>query len=150
MKATPSRPRKATTPLKPETEVKTMNGTTITFEDATPIEREWRGGRKAEPNPFADVVASIANQTDSEGTPVAKRFRLAAEDATAPEVKKALSQLQSAGVLYNATHPDSRISVQKPVEIKDGQAVITFWTLPFVARPRKPKSEEVTPAEANA
>src|ERR1700733_11000603 len=80
----------------------------LTFEDAEPVKRNVVG-RTAEPNPFVDIVSSIALKTDeTTGKAVAKSFVVPTgtydeddkpADDTARAFRKVLRQLSDAGNL---------------------------------------------------
>lgn len=111
----------------------------FTFEDAAPVKREVVG-RTAEPNPFADVVQSIALKKDNEGLPVAKSFIIPTGDKNDkdkyPAIEKVKRQLGDAGTLATP-----QCSVMKDVSISGKQAKVTFWTVPLITRERKPKTD---------
>lgn len=121
-----------------------MSAPVLEFVDATPVKRTG-AGRPAEPNPFADVVKSIAGQVDSEGKPLARAFSMTYRDGNDDDKKtldKFLRQLSDAGTL---TTP--QVTVHKdvsPTRSADGKRdlkdkiTVTFWTGPRITRQRKP------------
>lgn len=121
----------------------------FTFEDAQPVITQV-----AEPNPFVDVVQSIAMKEDDNGRPVAKSFTVPySTEAEIKEYGKAIRQLHAAGALVKpqvgvrkhvedvktSNRPDAKVKAKK----------VTFWTGAPISRPRKPVSAppaNVTPA----
>lgn len=109
----------------------TLTTPTYTFEDAEPVKRRGGTGRTAEPNPFVEVMQSIALQTNDKGQPVAKTFKIKLDPETddgQKQLDKILRQIASAGAL---THPQVRVN--KGYEVKTGnfgrkETTITFWT----------------------
>jgi hypothetical protein len=123
----------------------------IEFVTATPVKRTSNGGRQAEPNPFADVIKSIALQVDADETPVARAY---VQKHTAEDRKKVIAkvrrQLQEAGKAN--TPPCSVLVNDSPVKVgpagkqKDSETetAVIFWTVPPIVRERKPKADEAT------
>lgn len=127
--------------------------TALTFEDAAPV-KSTGTGRKADPNPFEDIVKSIAgkkvgkndNGTDPE-SPLAKKFTQTLsgnEDEDKTTLNRIRRQLQDAGNLCNP-----QVTVRVHTEPKDKKNVaVTFWTVKKQARPRTASTEQ-TDAVAN-
>jgi len=102
----------------------------FTFEDAT-VPVETRGGRKAEPNPYTDVVSALHALVIESGTVSAKAFHLPvkgmSEKEAQSEASKAVRQLRAVGA--------EDYTVRTKVEdssIKDGKETVpskrvTFW-----------------------
>lgn len=119
------------------------------FVDAEPIPAAPSGGgRVAEPNPYTDVIASIALKVDKKGKPLAKAFILShGEDADSAgkAVRKVRRQLSDAGDnnTPRVTVPtrDKPYTDSKTGELVPGKTLITFWTVARQERPRKPKTE---------
>lgn len=114
----------------------------LNFVEVTPPARN-NPGRTAEPNPFIDAIARIALK-EKDGKPVALAYTLdhdADPKKREQAIEKVKRQLTNAG---QANEP--KVSVQKdivPVKVagKDSpsKSIVTFWTTPFIARPRKEK-----------
>jgi hypothetical protein len=118
------------------------------FQDAEPIKVQGTG-RKAEPNPFTEVIAAIALKTkvvDGKVVPVAKAFTLThegTEEARKTAIARTKRQLSDAGA---ANDPAVTVpSTPAPVKVgpkgkeKDSatETVVTFWTVKRQTRPRK-------------
>jgi len=107
---------------------------TLEFVDAEPVAISRGGaGRKAQPNPFAEVVAAIALKTNpATGKPVAKAVPI--PTGTDDEVKKTVArmkaQVSKAGLLCNPQVSTYSIP-------NDDLTVLTFWTVPKINKPRK-------------
>jgi hypothetical protein len=130
----------------------------MNFEDTKYVKGKGGPGKIAEPNPYTDVVASIAFKKDKDGDPLAKSFILehpADEDANIKAIAKVKRLFSKAG---EANVPPVTVnSVASPVKVpakgfknidennpkswteSDTQTRITFWTGPRVKRTRKPK-----------
>lgn len=117
----------------------------FSFEDAAPTTGKF------EPNPFTEVVASIALKVNPEtGAPVAKKFTTTADDKS---IGKMIRQIRAAAHQANCTAKadwSDRDEASKAV-------TITFWTIPQQTRPRKPETKptdvppvKVVPAKATA
>lgn len=130
----------------------------LNFSDAKPVKRAIPG-RTGAPNPFVDVVKTIALAKDEKGEPVAKSFTVPygtwedgkATNDKATEFSKLMRQLHDAG-----TKLDTPVSVYKDVKVNGrNQATVTFWTGPKVTKPRKSKptpepTPETTPETSQA
>lgn len=102
------------------------------FQAAAPV-------RRAEPNPFTDVVSSIAGKVEN-GKPVARSFKVSGEHATEKALTKYTKQLQEAG--KNLPTPVTvRVShnVTNDPKTKTSSGTVTFWTVPQIVR--KPKTK---------
>lgn len=127
----------------------TLTTPSFTFEDAAPVKRRGGPGRAVEPNPFVEVMQSIALQTDDEGQPLAKTFKIKLDPETddgQKQLDKILRQLASAGAL---TTPQVRVN--KAYEVKSGnfgrkETTITFWTTEKSAHWTQVKKERETGA----
>jgi hypothetical protein len=127
---------------------------TYTFEDATPAKLAGTG-RKAEPNPFTDVIALIALKTDEKtGKPLAKSFIETHEDAEGKRTTaiNRIKRLTSEAGEKNTPPVTVRVHTE-PVMVKDGkgketesptQVRVTIWT---VKRQIRPKTENGTAAK---
>jgi hypothetical protein len=112
----------------------------FSFTDAAPVSLAGPG-RAAEPNPFSEIVKSIAMKVDDAGKPIAKAFKLPfgkyeddkPADDKAREFRKAMNQLARAGYLCNP-----QVTVRKHIEGDGkGMATVTFWTVEKIHKPRK-------------
>ncbi len=125
----------------------------IDFQDATPVNAP--AGRKAEPNPFHDVINDIANRSFNEGQPVAKSFEFDHETVDNEKdrekfVAKYRRQLADAG--NRLVNP---VTVRVHFEpVKKGpkgretdsatRTKVTFWTVEKQFRPRKSSKSQNT------
>ncbi len=119
----------------------------LTFNDAEPVNTV--AGRKAEPNPFHEVIANIAGRTDNGGQPIAKSFVLEHEEVKTAEdrekhIGKTRRQLADAGNRLDTPvtvriHAEPVTKGPKGRETESStQTKITFWTVKKQLRPRKP------------
>ncbi len=113
------------------------------FVDATFVPQKGGTGRKAEPNPYTDIIAAIALKTDEKtDKPVAKGFLVADDDTLPTVVARAKRQLGAAG--RENTPPVTVISTVTATTTK-GKKLFSFWTVKQHApRTRKPKVDEST------
>jgi hypothetical protein len=122
----------------------------LTFEDAEVLPNA-NGGRNKDPNPYADVVASIALKRNDKNKPVAKKFVLTSEnaDAVKTDIARARRQLAEAG---KANDPAVTVQVREAeVDGQPLQTLITFWTIPPIVRGKdkaEAKAEEKTEIKA--
>lgn len=109
------------------------------FIDETRPARASKGGRPAAPNPFSDVVASLASAIDPVTRESAvKGFRLPEAPDTA-EVRAAVRRLREAG----ASLP-TPVTVSSVVESDEDGSKIVFWCRPKIVRnatPSEPSAE---------
>ncbi len=131
----------------------------LVFSDAVPVATAGPG-RNSSPNPYTDIIAAIALKTqdvDGKTVPVAKLFPFS-HDADPGKRKKEIErikrQLSAAG---HANTPDVSVMTHvAPVKVgakgKETDSltdsVMTFWTIPPIVRPRKPKPDEAVTTEA--
>lgn len=139
----------------------------FTFEDAAPV-KATNPGRPAEPNPFKDIVQSIALQVDPETKlPRAKSFVVDSgtvdkdgkpTDDAARALVKILRQLGEAGALCTpeqvsvkkVTAPATKTVKGEKVEIP-GKTAITFWTRKKITQAKPTdKPAETVPADKPA
>ena len=114
---------------------------TLIFEDAQPVQTGGPG-RTPDPNPYLDVMGSIALKTDSAGKPIAKAFVLDVDpkdgEVARKQTDRTLDKLRKAGKVHNVSVRTADAPVNdgkgKPVA---GKVRITFWTIKRIVRPRK-------------
>jgi hypothetical protein len=123
------------------------------FQDSAPVKIQGTG-RKAEPNPFTDVIKAIALKTtkvDGKDTPVAKSFTEkhedGARDKTVARIKRLLSEAGAANDPA-VTVPSAATPVQVKGKDSNTETVITFWTVKRQVRTRKP-ADPTAPATAS-
>lgn len=101
-------------------------------------------GRKAEDNPFEDIVKSIALKTDAKGKPEALKTRIAVpkDEDIAKVAGSVKNKLKAAGIKSGIA-----CTVYSNVEFAEDNKsfTVTFWTGPKIER--KPKDKVETPAE---
>lgn len=131
--------------------------TTYEFADAAPVKVSSKG-RPAKPNPFTDVIKTIALKTvktDGVDQPVAKSFvqkHEGTEEARKKVLAKVKSQLSRAGEKNDP--PVTVFSTATPVKTgpkgrekdSDTDTQVTFWTVPRMFKPRKAKTSETATA----
>lgn len=90
--------------------------------------------RAVEPNPFTDVVKSLADSMADGKSATAKQITVTkTADKTLKQVTgKVERNLQDAAEAANVT-------VRKTVAVDGDSAVITFWTVTRIVKPRKAK-----------
>lgn len=133
--------------------------TEMTFTDAAPVKRVFSGGKQPKPNPFVDVVAHIALETNEDGDAIAKMFILThdvsgygdSKDIVATDINRVKRQLSQAGK-NNDPKVTVRIStedVSAEEQVKPGQpktmiyrTKVTFWTVaPYASNKDSDASE---------
>lgn len=118
--------------------------TTLEFADAEPIQSAGPG-RKAGPNPYSDIIASIALKTKEDGkTPIAKAFTATHEaDGREKAVDAIRRKMSAAG---DANDPKVTVKVVGTPVMKgpkgrqtesNTETLVTFWTVTKQSRPRK-------------
>lgn len=115
---------------------------TIEFKDAEYVKPQGTG-RKAEPNPYTDIIAHIALQTTPDGKPVTKMFVLehapGERDKAIARVKRKMSDAGADNV-----PPVTVVAVGTPVKnpvnqkVSETKTEIRFWTTKRQERRRKP------------
>lgn len=115
----------------------------LTFEDAEPIKATT--SRPVEPNPFQEVIESIAWKNDAQGRPLTRATTIAVTEETeiAPLTGKIGRQLTAAGDAL-ATPGTIRRKFETVKNGKNYALKVTFSVAPKQNRPRKPKTD--TPA----
>lgn len=124
------------------------------FQDAEPVAVTGTG-RKAAPNPFTDVIASIAMKTGENGKPLAKAFVAEAlPDDRATAEGRIRRQMGEAGAA-NDPAVTVRLHIEDIPQTGKGAAAskvekfkVTFWTVKRQTRPRTASAEstEAVPA----
>lgn len=123
----------------------------LVFEEAEYVKPEGTG-RKADPNPFLDVVADIALKTDPKtGKPVARATVIehveGDRDKAVGRIKRRLSE---AGAQNDppVSVPAVARPVVNPVNKKESatKTRITFWTTKRQERPRKSETTDGSPS----
>lgn len=117
---------------------------TFEFEPAQPVKRK-NTGRNVEPNPFSEVVGSIALKIDdATSKPQALSFKLdhpTDQDEKLRAYGKVRRQLTKAG-----QENDPKVTVNTDFnQVEDDTTLVTFWTIPYTQRTRK--SEESTASD---
>jgi hypothetical protein len=122
----------------------------LKFTRTTPV--ETNRGRKAEDNPFEEVIQEIAHKTDEQGKPLALSTVLTVpkpeEGETQADVNKRLmssiiTKLKNAGLKVT---PEA-VTVNRNFDFApDNKTVkLTFWTSNKIVRTAKKKDEQTTP-----
>ncbi len=125
------------------------------FEDAEPVAVTGTG-RKAEPNPFTEVIAAIAMQTDEKtGKPVAKRFVQEAMPNDRKTAENRIKRQMSEAGAANKPPVTVRVDVQDlPTTSKAKDAAqrfqVTFWTVRRQERPRTASTPQSVAVTENA
>lgn len=118
----------------------------IDFQDAAPVKISGNG-RKAEPNPYEEIVQAIALQKNDDGEPVAKKFQLTHDKGERDKaVAKVKRQMSEAGERSNpkVTVRVHTEPVTNPVNHTESETKtsVTFWTVARQVRPRQASTEQ--------
>lgn len=105
------------------------------FTDETRPARASKGGRPAAPNPFADIVASLASAIDPVTRESAVKGVRLPEAPDSAEVRAAVRRLREAGASLPVP-----VTVSTVVESDESGSKIVFWCRPKIVRNATPSS----------